>query len=50
MSRGVLLFWSIVIVLVAMDYGSAPEAYRVEPPAFALGSGDLPTGGHCSGR
>ncbi len=50
MSRGVLLFWSVVIVLVALDFRSSPEPYRVEPPAFAVGSGDLPKGGHCSGR
>lgn len=50
MSRSVVLFWSIVIALIALDYRSAPEVYRVEPPAVALGSGDLPTGGHCSGR
>lgn len=50
MSRGSVFFWSIVIVLIALDFRSAPEPYRVEPPAFALGSGDVPQGGHCSGR
>lgn len=50
MSRGVVLFWSIMIALMALDYASAPEPYRVEPAAFALGSGDMPAGGHCSGR
>lgn len=50
MSRGVLVFWLIVVALIALDYASAPQPYRVEPPAFALGSGDMPQGGHCSGR
>lgn len=50
MSRSVLLFWSIMTALIALDYAATPEPYRVEPPAFALGSGDMPKGGHCSGR
>lgn len=50
MNRGIALFWSIVVALIALDYASTAEPYRVEPPAFALGSGDVPKGGHCSGR
>jgi hypothetical protein len=49
MTRGVILFWTIFVGLLALDYADTGHP-RVEPPAFALGSGEASSGGHCSGR
>jgi hypothetical protein len=50
MTRGVILFWSIAIALIALDSRYSPVAFRVEPPALAIGSGEISSSGHCSGR
>lgn len=44
-----LLFWALVLALVALDTAST-GGVRVEPPPIALGSGQAASGGHCSGR
>ncbi len=49
MSRGILAFWIGLIALVLIDFHLLAHP-RVEPAPFALGSGAVPTGGHCSGK
>jgi hypothetical protein len=49
MTRGVILFWAGILFLVAIDF-QRTDYPRVEPPPFALGSGEAASGGHCSGR
>lgn len=49
MTRGAILFWLIFVGLLTLDY-SVNGHPRVEPPPFALGSGEASSGGHCSGR
>jgi hypothetical protein len=49
MSRGILAFWIGLIALVLIDFNLLATP-RVEPAPFALGSGAMPTGGHCSGK
>lgn len=49
MTRGVILFWAIAIGLLVWDYAATGHP-RVEPAPFALGSGQISTGGHCSGK
>ncbi|MFT3760499.1 hypothetical protein [Thauera sp.] len=43
------VFWLGVLALVALDTFHT-RGVRLEPPAFALGSGQAASGGHCSGR
>ena len=43
------LFWGLVLALVAVDTLHS-SGVRVEPPPIALGSGQMASGGHCSGR
>ena len=50
MSRGVIIFWLLAVACIALDLQRSPYGYRVEPPALALGSGEVANGGHCSGR
>ena len=49
MSRGILAFWIGLTALVLIDFNLLGHP-RVEPAPFALGSGAMPTGGHCSGK
>jgi hypothetical protein len=49
MTRGVVVFWCLLLALIAVDFSSYGHP-RVEPAAFALGSGQASVGGHCSGR
>lgn len=43
------LFWIFLAVFLSWDWlHSAPVNQRLEPPLFAAGSGQAPTGGHCS--
>jgi len=48
MTRGVILFWALFLGMLAADYAATGHP-RVEPPPFALGSGQISIGGHCSG-
>ena len=44
-----LLFWSLLAAFVAWDLlHSAPLDVWREPPWVAAGSGEAPSGGHCS--
>ncbi|MDD3432172.1 MAG: hypothetical protein PHW05_00070 [Tepidiphilus sp.] len=43
------LFWLAFTGLILLDALTA-HRYRPEPPPIALGSGQAPSGGHCSGR
>lgn len=43
------LFWVLVLALIAVDTLDS-SGVRVEPPPIALGSGQMASGGHCSGR
>ena len=47
--RFTALFWLAFSALVLLD-ALAIRTYRPEPPPIALGSGQAPGGGHCSGR
>ena len=47
--RFTALFWLGFTVLILLDAFSS-RVYRPEPPPIALGSGQAPSGGHCSGR
>lgn len=49
MTRGVVIFWALLAGLLVLDTASSGHP-RVEPAPFALGSGKMPTGGHCSGK
>lgn len=49
MSRGMIVFWAVFIGALAWDY-SVTGHPRVEPAPLALGSGEMSTGGHCSGK
>lgn len=49
MTRGVIIFWTFAIGLLVWDYAATGHP-RVEPAPFALGSGEVSSGGHCSGR
>ena len=45
----VLLFWLVLAVFFAWDWQSSePFNQRLEPQILAVGSGQAPTGGHCS--
>lgn len=44
-----LVFWALALILVSLDHLGADRP-RLEPPPIALGSGQLASGGHCSGR
>lgn len=42
-------FWIMLAVFFAWDWmKSDPVNHRMEPPLIAAGSGQAPTGGHCS--
>jgi len=48
-SRYLAVFWIALIAFFAWDWQHAePVNQRQEPPLFALGSGQAPSGGHCS--
>ncbi|MBI5781468.1 MAG: hypothetical protein HZA65_07370 [Rhodocyclales bacterium] len=47
--RATAIFWLAFTALVLLD-ALAIRTYRPEPPPIALGSGQAPGGGHCSGR
>jgi hypothetical protein len=49
MTRGVVVFWVLLVAFIAVDFSRLGQP-RVEPAAFALGSGQSSEGGHCSGR
>ncbi len=49
MTRGVIIFWAVFLLLIGMDY-SKTHYPRPEPAPLALGSGEASTGGHCSGK
>lgn len=49
MTRGVAIFWAIFVGIIALDYSKTGHP-RVEPAPFAMGSGQIPSGGHCSGK
>ena len=43
------LFWVALGLFLSWDWlNSTPVNHRLEPPLFAAGSGQAPTGGHCS--
>jgi len=43
------LFWILLAAFLGWDWlNSAPVNHRQEPPFIAAGSGQAPTGGHCS--
>ena len=45
----ILLFWAALVAFFAWDWThSKPINQRLEPSILALGSGQAPTGGHCS--
>ena len=42
-------FWLVLLGFLAWDFlASAPVDLRNEPPLIAAGSGQAPSGGHCS--
>ncbi len=44
-----LLFWVALIGFLSWDWAVSPTIdLRNEPPVIAAGSGQAPTGGHCS--
>lgn len=44
-----IVFWAVLLVFFGWDWvHSAPVDLRNEPPLIAAGSGQAPTGGHCS--
>ncbi|NYT78899.1 hypothetical protein [Pusillimonas sp. ANT_WB101] len=44
-----VIFWAALIAFFAWDWAvSAPIDIFTEPPLIAAGSGQAPTGGHCS--
>jgi hypothetical protein len=44
-----IVFWLMLVGFVAWDlHASAPVDLRNEPPVIAAGSGQAPSGGHCS--
>lgn len=44
-----ILFWIVLVVFLGWDWlHSSPINHRQEPPLIAAGSGQAPTGGHCS--
>ena len=43
------LFWVGLAIFLAWDWAhSSPINHRLEAPMIAAGSGQAPTGGHCS--
>ncbi|NLC36337.1 MAG: hypothetical protein GX772_07825 [Alcaligenaceae bacterium] len=43
------IFWLALALFLGWDWvNSADINHRHEPPLFAAGSGQAPTGGHCS--
>lgn len=43
------LFWVALIIFLGWDWTqSSPVNLRLEPPLIAAGSGQAPSGGHCS--
>jgi len=48
-NTSIAIFWIALIIFFAWDWGHAkPVNQRKEPPILALGSGQAPSGGHCS--
>jgi len=48
-TRFLLIFWAALIGFFAWDWThSGPINHRKEPPFLAVGSGQAPSGGHCS--
>jgi len=48
-TSAILLFWAVLIVFFAWDWTHAsPVNHRKEPAILAIGSGQAPSGGHCS--
>ncbi len=44
-----LLFWLALALFLGWDWlNSSPVNLRLEPPLLAAGSGQAPSGGHCS--
>lgn len=44
-----IVFWIALAVFLGWDWlQSAPVNHRQEPPLIAAGSGQAPSGGHCS--
>lgn len=44
-----LVFWALLLAFLAWDWAMSPPVdLRQEPPLLAAGSGQAPTGGHCS--
>ncbi len=45
----IALFWTIVVVLLVLDWrASTPHDRFAEPPPLALGNGPAADAGHCS--
>ncbi|CAM8648954.1 MAG: hypothetical protein ACK5F1_02845 [Burkholderiales bacterium] len=49
MTRGVIIFWAIFVLVIGIDY-RLTDRPRLEPKPFALGSGEASSSGHCSGK
>jgi len=48
-SKHQAIFWTVLVAFLAWDWATAPAVdLRQEPPLIAAGSGQAPTGGHCS--
>lgn len=48
-NKFLLAFWIAVIAFLGWDWlNSAPVNHRLEPPLMAAGSGQAPSGAHCS--
>jgi len=48
-TASIAVFWIVLVAFLAWDWSrSEPVNPRKEPPLFALGSGQPPSGGHCS--
>ncbi|GAA0505366.1 hypothetical protein GCM10009097_23040 [Pigmentiphaga daeguensis] len=48
-TSAVVLLWAVLIAFFAWDWThSSPVNHRKEPAILAIGSGQAPSGGHCS--
>lgn len=44
-----VVFWIVLIGFLSWDWVASPQVdLRNEPPVIAAGSGQAPSGGHCS--
>jgi hypothetical protein len=49
MTRGVIIFWAIFVLVIGIDY-RLTDRPRLEPKPFALGSGEASSSGDISGE